>query len=113
MPLFFLAAAIGLVVSMIAIVAVDIDRIITMGMGLMMWATPLIYSDKVESEFVQLIIKWNPLTYLICSARDIIIYGRLYDVTGYLVCSGFSFILFMIAWRLFVISEDKIIERMI
>jgi ABC-type polysaccharide/polyol phosphate export permease len=113
LPLFFLGAAIGLIVSMIAVVAVDVDRIITMGMGLMMWGTPLIYSDKVESEFVQLIIKWNPLTYLVCSARDIIIYGRLYDITGYFICASLSFLLFMIAWRLFYVSENKIIERMI
>ncbi|MCK4816833.1 ABC transporter permease [bacterium] len=113
LPLFLLGAAIGLVVSIIGIVAVDIDRIITMGMGLLMWGTPIIYSDKVEVEFVQLLIKWNPLTYLVCSARDIIIYGRLYDVTGYFICTGLSLFLFMISWRLFYVSENKLIERMI
>ncbi len=113
LPLFLLGAAIGLIISMIAIVAVDIDRIITMGMGLLMWGTPLIYSDQVESGFVQLIIKWNPLTYLVCSARDIIIYGRLYDVTGYFICTGLSLLLFIISWRLFYVSENKMIEKMI
>jgi lipopolysaccharide transport system permease protein len=113
LPMFFLAAALGLIVSMISVVAIDISKAITMGMSLMMYATPLIYSDNVPNPLVQTIIKWNPLTYLVCSARDIIIYGRLYDVQGYTVCSFFSLLFFLISWRLFYISEDKIIERMI
>lgn len=113
LPLFFLGAAIGLITSMISIVAIDLSKIINIGMGLMMWVTPVIYSDKIENPIVQTIIKWNPLTYLVCSLRDIIIYGRLYDVAGYLICAGLSFFLFMISWRLFYVSEDRIIERMI
>jgi lipopolysaccharide transport system permease protein len=113
LPLFFLGAAVGLVASMISIVAVDINRIINMGMGLLMYMTPVIYSDKVDSQLAQTIIKWNPLTYLVCSARDIIIYGRLYDAKGYFICTAISFLLFMISWRLFFVSEDRIIERMI
>ena len=113
LPLFFLGAAIGLVSSMISIVAVDISRIINMGMGLMMYITPVIYSDKVNSQLAQSIIKWNPLTYLVCSARDIIIYGNLYNPVGYFICLFISLLLFMISWRLFYVSEDRIIERMI
>ncbi|MDY7038256.1 MAG: ABC transporter permease [Thermodesulfobacteriota bacterium] len=112
-PLFFLGAAIGLIASMISIVAVDISRIINMGMGLLMYLTPIIYSDKVTSPLAQSIIKWNPLTYLVCSTRDIIIYGKLYNASGYFICTGVSFLLFMISWRLFFVSEDRIIERMI
>ena len=113
LPTFFLGAAIGLLTSMISVVAVDISRIINMAMGLIMYATPLIYSDKIDDSLIQFIIKWNPFTYLLCSARDIIIYGRLYEAKGYFICSGLSIMLFLISWRLFYISEDKIIERMI
>jgi len=113
LPLFFLGAAIGLIFSMISIVAVDINRIVNSIMAMLIWATPIIYSNKVANPFIQFIIKWNPLTYLICSARDIIIYGRLYNTTGYLLCAIFSFLLFMISWRLFYVSENKLIEKMI
>jgi len=53
LPLFFLGAAVGLVASMISIVAVDINRVINMGMGLLMYMTPVIYSDKVDSQLAQ------------------------------------------------------------
>lgn len=113
LPLFFFGAAIGLVTSMISIVAIDISKAIKMGMGLMMYLTPIIYSDKVNSELAREIIKWNPLTYLVCSARDIVIYGRLYDIGGYFFMSIVSLLLFMVSWRLFYVSEERIIERMI
>jgi len=113
LPLFFLGAAIGLVSSMISVVAVDISRIINMAMGLAMYITPVIYSDKVDNPLARSIIKWNPLTYLVCSCRDIIIYGELYGRVGYFICALLAFLLFMIAWRLFYVSEDRIIERMI
>jgi len=113
LPLFFVGAAVGLITSMISIVAVDISRIINIGMGLAMYITPVIYSDKVNSQMAQSIIKWNPLTYLVCSARDIIIYGRLYNIKGYIFCALLSFLFFLISWRLFYVSEDRIIERMI
>lgn len=113
LPLFFFGSAIGLVVSMISVVAVDISRAIKMGMGLLMYLTPIIYSNEVNSDIAQTIIRWNPLTYMVCSARDIIIYGRLYDAAGYFIFSTLSFLLFMLSWRLFYVSEDRIIERMI
>ena len=46
LPLFFLGAGIGLILSMVSIVAVDISKIVTMGLGLLMWITPVIYSDN-------------------------------------------------------------------
>ena len=113
LPLFFLAAAIGLVVSMISVLSVDFDKMIIVALGLLMWITPVIYSEKVDNQLVQTLISWNPLTYLVCSARDIIIYGRLFNTAGYFLCSGLSLIAFMVSWRLFYVSEDKIIERMI
>ena len=113
LPLFFLGASVGLIFSMVSIVAMDINRITEMGMGLLMYLTPIIYSSKVKSVLVQEIIKMNPLTYLVCSARDIIIYGRLYNTIGFIFCSLFSLLLFLISWRLFFVSENKIIERMI
>jgi lipopolysaccharide transport system permease protein len=113
LPLFFLGAAIGLIFAMISIVAIDINKIVELGMGFLMYLTPVIYSGNIKNTVVQDIIKWNPLTYLVCSSRDIIIYGRLYNPAGYFLCAGLSLLLFMISWRLFFVSENKIIERMI
>lgn len=113
LPLFFVGAAIGLVVSIISVVSIDIDRAVTMGMGLLMWLTPVVYSTKVPNQVVQTLISFNPLTYLVCSARDIVIYGTLYRPSLYFLCAGAAAAVFLLSWRLFYVSEDKIIERMI
>ena len=113
LPLFFLGAAIGLLFSMISIVALDINKIAHIVIGLLMWITPVVYSDNVDNQLVQFVITWNPLTYLVCSARDIIIYGRLYNPTAYFICAFASFLMLMLSWKLFYVSEGKIIEKMI
>lgn len=113
LPLFFLGAAMGLVIAMIAVVAVDVSRFVDMGMAFLMYLTPIIYSAKTPPALVQSIIKWNPLTYLVCSCRDIMIYGRLYDPAGYFISATVAFLLFLVAWRLFFVSEGRLIERMV
>jgi len=113
LPLFFLGSAIGLIASMISVVSVDINRILTTTMGLLLFTTPVIYSDKIGNVWVQQLINWNPLTYLVCSARDIVLFGRLYHPAGYFICAIASFFIFLIGGRLFYVSENKIIEKMI
>lgn len=113
LPLFFLAAGIGLVVSMINVVIADVTRVCGVFLTFGMYMSPIIYSDNISNQLVQTIIKWNPLTYLICSCRDIMIYGHLYKPTGYFLTAALSLLVFMIAWRLFFVSEDKLVERMI
>jgi lipopolysaccharide transport system permease protein len=82
-------------------------------MGLLMYVTPVIYSSKVENTSLQNIIKWNPLTYLIGTVRDSMIYGKVEHWDRFILSSVFSLILFLVSWRFFYVSEQKVIEKMI
>ncbi len=113
LPLFFLGAGIGLIVSVISAVATDIEKIITIILGVIFFTTPVIYTKSSMSPLFQNVVDWNPLTYLIGGVRDAIIYGRIENLDKFLYVSLGSFIFFMLAWRLFYISEDKVIEKMI
>ena len=110
---FVIVFAANMVMAMINVVATDIQRIVNVGMGFLMFLTPVIYSSDVSSPLVQTVNRWNPLTYLVCSARDIILFGRLYDNQGFAIVSVLSLVAFLFAWRLFYVSEDKVVERMI
>ena len=112
-PLTLLAMSLGLVASMINVVATDLGRMLQIGLGLTVWVTPVIYSNQIESPFIQTLIRWNPLTYQICSCRDLVLNGSLYAGPGYWITSAASVILFLISWRLFYVSEDRIIERLV
>lgn len=113
-PLFFLGAGLGLIVSVVSVVASDLTNFFNIILGFVFYATPVVYvATTVQNELLKRVIEYNPLTYLVGTIRDIIIYGRTDYLDRYLILSLFSFIFFMLAWRLFYISEDKVIEKMI
>lgn len=113
LPLFFLGAAIGLIVSVISVVASDISSIISTLLGFVLYITPVIYSPDTSNEFLRKVIEINPLTYLIGAVRDMTIYGKIDHFDRYLIWTVVAFVLFMFSWRLFFVSEDKVIEKMI
>jgi lipopolysaccharide transport system permease protein len=113
LPLFFLGAAIGLMLAMINVVAVDISRFVNHIMTFLIYTAPIIYSPNVNNHFLQIINKFNPLTYLVCSVRDMVLFGRLYGFQEYFWAVGGSILIFLIVWRAFYVNENKMIERMI
>lgn len=113
LPIFFIGSAIGLFASVIEVVASDVNKGITFLIGLLLFITPVIYSSKVQNPLLQQLIKWNPLTYLIGGARDMVIYGRMDRLDIYLICVCFSLLVFLVSWRIFYITEQRVIEKMI
>lgn len=112
-PIFFYGASIGLLMSMINVVAVDVTNLVNRIMTFLIYTAPIIYSPDIDNWFLQLINKWNPLTYIVVSMRDLFLYGRVYDWTGLLISTAIGFVAFMLVWRAFYVSEDKLIERML
>lgn len=113
LPLFFLGVALGLIIAMVSVVAYDMSRLVELAMGILMYTVPVIYSPSSTSVALLTINKWNPLTYLVCSCRDMILYGTLYHPKAYFISALLAFLAFMVSWRLFYVSEDKLIERMV
>ncbi|MBL8015381.1 MAG: ABC transporter permease [Candidatus Doudnabacteria bacterium] len=114
LPMFFLGAAMGLIISVVSVVAGDISSIFNTLLGFVFYATPIIFSPfDIKSEALRVIVEVNPLTYLVGGVRDIIIYGKMERFDLFLVFSAVSFVLFLISLRLFYLSENKVIEKMI
>lgn len=114
LPLFFLGAGMGLIVSVMSVVASDLTNLINIGLGFVFYAIPIIYLyDQLESPILKFIVQINPLAYLITGARDLIIEGTIYYPERYVAVAIGAFIFFMFSWRIFYISEDKVIERML
>jgi lipopolysaccharide transport system permease protein len=113
LPLFFLGAGLGLIMSVIAVVAPEVKTIWNIFLGFLIYLTPVIYSPDFNNPLLQKVIKWNPLTYLIGGVRDEIIYGRITSPGRFILASCLALAVFVLSWRLFFISEDKVIEKMI
>jgi len=113
LPLFFLGSAIGLVISVAVVVAAESQRILDSFFGFLIFLTPVIYAPNFSNPFLMAVVKWNPLTYIVSAPRDMIVYGKINNVEQFLITSLVSFALFLLAWRLFYVSEEKVIEKMI
>jgi lipopolysaccharide transport system permease protein len=113
-PLFLLASGLGLIVCLVSAVSYDFNRVVSWAIGFMLYLTPLIYSvDAIGNPWLRGAVLANPLTYLVCSARDMVLYGTLYSPGRYFASCGLALVLFVFAWRLFYVTENRIVERMI
>lgn len=112
-PIFFLAASLGLMVSILSTLTSDVSRIASFFLSLLMFITPVIYDSSEKVVWLQQCNLYNPLTYLITAPRDLILTGTMSNPLYYLVSIVMAILLFMVALRFFYISEKKVIEKMI
>ncbi len=110
-PLLALGIAIGMFVSVLTVVVKDISKVVAAGLGLLMFVTPVIYAPQLPNKDLQGIISWNPLSYLVGGARDLVLVGSLDQLGGFVWASCFSIVMLLLSWRLFFVSEQKVAER--
>lgn len=111
LPTLLLASALGLWAAMINVVAPDIANAMNIAFGFMIYLIPVIYAKAVQSQYLALALRWNPLTYLICSARDMILFGRLYGATGFAAATGIAVFAFLFSLRSFTLLEHRLVEK--
>ncbi|MFS8130961.1 MAG: ABC transporter permease [Candidatus Dojkabacteria bacterium] len=111
LPMLFLGAGIGLIVSVISIVATDLTNFINIGLGFVFYVTPIVYAATRPEGLFRTIVQINPLTYLVGGVRDLIVTGTMEYPDRFIIFSIASFIFFLLAWRFFFVSEDKVIEK--
>lgn len=112
LPLFFLGTGIGMAVSVISVVMHDVSKMVTAAFNFLMFLTPIVYGTGLPNPTLQAISKWNPLAFLIGGPRDLIIHGRIENVTGYVYSSILALVVFLLSWRFFFVSEYKVAEKL-
>lgn len=113
LPMFFLGSGIGLVVSFVNVVAGELRRAVDLILANLIFLTPIIYATGSSNPVLVNIVKYNPLTYLVGSVRDVIIYGQLTNFPAYLIYGLLAFVIFIFSLRIFYLSEEKVVEKMI
>lgn len=111
LPLFFFGAGIGLLVCVTDAVSDDIGKAVGIVLGYVQIITPIVYSSDIDNSLLQEIIKWNPLAYIVTTVRDLIFYGTMNSPKGYIVSSLLSLLVFLFCWRLFYVSEQRVLEK--
>lgn len=110
-PLLALGIAIGMFVSVFTVVVQDISKVVTTGLGLLMFITPVIYAPQLPNQGLQIIISWNPLSYLVGGVRDLVLVGHIDRPDRFVLASCFSIAMLVLSWRLFFVSEQKVAEK--
>jgi lipopolysaccharide transport system permease protein len=113
LPLTLLAASTGLICSVISGVTKDIEKILTTVLSFFMFVTPVVYSPDVKNGMVQIILRYNPLTYLLGDARSVFLNESDSFSTEFYIISLVTILLFALFMRWFFVAEERIIEKMV
>lgn len=112
-PLAVFGFSLGLFTSILRVVASDITNILDMGIKLLMFLTPIIYSPEINHSWLSNLIGYNPLTYLIGYPRDLFT-GLFVTSKGiFLLCAGISLIMLYLGTRHVVKNSSYTLERLI
>jgi lipopolysaccharide transport system permease protein len=102
---------IGLFITPIGMLYSDIAKIISLGLRLLMYITPVVYVIPKEG-IMKTIMQWNPFTPLILTTRDFIIGASPEYITYYLWIMVVCIPLFFLGLIFYRISIPILVERM-
>ena len=116
LPLFLLGAVLlgitlGLLITPIAMLYRDVNKVIGMGFSFLMYVTPVVYSIP-ESGFLRTIMQLNPFTPVILTGRSIITGTAPEYLFYYLSLMAICVPVFLIALILYRISIPILVERL-
>jgi lipopolysaccharide transport system permease protein len=101
----------GLFITPVALLYNDIGKIVSMGLGFLMYVTPVVYVMP-KSGVMKTMMELNPFTPLILTARDLAL-GKPPEFLGYFFgILGVSIALFSIGLLFYRISIPIIVERL-
>lgn len=107
----FFGTTIGLFITPLGMLYNDIGKIITMGLGFLMYATPVVYAIP-KAGLLKTVMEMNPLTPLILTTRDLLV-GQNSDYgMYYMIIIAACVPLFFLGLVFYRISIPIIVERM-
>lgn len=113
LPMLLLGMALGLALSVLGTIARDLTPMANQGMGLLMYATPVVFvNSSIENDWVRAIISRNPLTYLVDVPRELIFNGNTGDLGLYFFISFGTLAVAAVGLRVFYLLEDLVAERL-
>lgn len=79
----------------------DIEHIVNFILSMAFYATPILYTPDIFPESLALVLKLNPMAYLVNAYRSIFFYKTSPDMMGLGIVSIFSILIFIIGYFVF------------
>ncbi len=109
-PIIFLTLGLGFIVSLLNAIVRDAGSLLSIGMTILMYLTPVLYA-RPEMGLLGQITKYNPMYYFITTGRDLVLKGTITAPKGFLISSLISFLILIVALIIFHLTETRISER--
>ncbi|GHB37251.1 ABC transporter permease [Mongoliitalea lutea] len=115
-PLVFISVilvgtAVGLFLTPIGLLYTDVSRLITMGLTLIMYLTPVMYGIP-DSGLMKIIMELNPLTPLVTTLREVAVGQDVQFLSYFLVLTGLGIVFLFISLIIYRLSIPVIVERL-
>lgn len=110
LPLVLLTLGVGMVTSLLQAISKDIVSFVNLGTGFLLLLMPIMYSAEQVGILGRLNV-FNPLYYLVIVPRDLMLYGELHHVGGFVVSGILGLAAFIFGWMFFYLSQTKLAER--
>jgi lipopolysaccharide transport system permease protein len=113
LPMILLGVSLGLVLAVLGTIAKDLTPLVSQGLALLMFITPIVYlRSAIANPLLQTLIGYNPLTYLVDVPRSLLVTGTAGNINLYLLLSLAAVCLAIVGIRVFYLLEDLVAERL-
>ena len=103
--------SLGLLITPIGLLYSDVSRLISMGLSLLMYVTPVVYGIP-KTGVMKTIMTYNPFTPFILTSRDVAVGGSPEFLNYFLGLTGLGIVLFFIGLVIYRVSIPVIVERL-
>jgi lipopolysaccharide transport system permease protein len=110
LPIFLLTLGLGFLTAILEVIIRDTQNFINVGVSFFLFLMPIMYTMP-EKGFLAKVNRYNPIYFLIDTPRSIIISGTIKNPLEFLLASILAFLVFLIGWFIFYISQTKLAER--
>ncbi|MBC7529418.1 MAG: ABC transporter permease [Chthonomonadaceae bacterium] len=110
LPLCCLTLGLGLLSALLNGVLRDVGQIITFLLTFWMFLTPVVYPASTEGSKALLNVL-NPVSPFVIAVQDLTIVGHLTQPGNFAIGCVVSVVVLLLGWRLFHLTEPRIVER--
>ena len=103
--------SLGLLITPIGLLYSDVSRLISMGLSLLMYVTPVVYGIP-KTGIMKTIMTYNPFTPFILTIRDVAVGGSTEFLNYFIGLTGLGIVLFFIGLVIYRVSIPVIVERL-
>jgi len=103
--------SLGLLITPIGLLYSDVSRLISMGLSLLMYITPVVYGIP-KTGVMKTIMTYNPFTPFILTIRDVAVGSSPEFLNYFIGLTGLGIVLFFIGLVIYRVSIPVIVERL-